>query len=505
MEEKKEISKDITIVEEKESPKAITIVEPDGSNNYKLNLSELEKILLDERYVDKKVSVISIAGSFRKGKSFILNYLLKYLNSHKDGYVNRNWMDIDGKLEGFSWRGGIKRDTIGILIWNELFIVKDQNGEEIVIILMDTQGMFDTMSTNKENSIIFALSTMVSSLQIFNISQNIQEDYLQHLQLFTEFGKLVLEDSEAKPFQTLNFLVRDWSCVSDYEFGFDGGRLYLDEVLDINQKQHSSLTSLREQIENNFEDLKCFLMPYPGSDVATGKYTGKLNQMESDFKINLQTFVEHTFNKNNLIAKKVNDCDLTCRDLLQYFQSYANLFKDNSLPEPQSMFCAIAEATNYAALNEAKCLYIKEMEQICGEGKPYIKSIELETEQQKNKITAIEFFNDKKKMGGLDYSNKFLIILVNNLEEKWKYFAKNNDLKNSKSSKYDLIKSGAIGFMAGVAGVAIAATGVVGLGGPFAVFRTVATSRVITVAFSTGAMAIGNAALAGFNSWRQQK
>lgn len=110
-------------------------------------------------------------------------------------------MASEPTLEGFSWRGGSERDTNGILIWSEPFLLRDRNGEEIAIILMDTQGAFDSLSTVKDCATIFALSTMISSVQIFNVSQNVQEDDLQHLQLFTEYGKLALEGGEGKPFQ----------------------------------------------------------------------------------------------------------------------------------------------------------------------------------------------------------------------------------------------------------------------------------------------------------------
>lgn len=71
------------------------------------------------------------------------------------------------------------------------------------------------------------------NFQIYNLSQNIQEDDLQHLQLFTEYGRLALEDSASKPFQSLLFLVRDWSFPYEAEFGFQGGQRVLDRRLEV--------------------------------------------------------------------------------------------------------------------------------------------------------------------------------------------------------------------------------------------------------------------------------
>lgn len=74
---------------------------------------------------------------------------------------------------------------------------------------------------------------MTSSVQLYNLSQNIQEDDLQHLQLFTEYGRLALEDCSATPFQKLTFLVRDWSYPYEAPYGVEGGNKILERRLEV--------------------------------------------------------------------------------------------------------------------------------------------------------------------------------------------------------------------------------------------------------------------------------
>ncbi len=47
---------------------------------------------------------------------------------------------------------------------------------------------------------------MLSSEQVYNIKENLQEDDLQHLQFFTEYGRIALESgSRETPFQVCPF------------------------------------------------------------------------------------------------------------------------------------------------------------------------------------------------------------------------------------------------------------------------------------------------------------
>lgn len=58
----------------------IPVVIATGEHNFELDEKALEKILSDESVKDKKVAVVSVAGAFRKGKSFLLDFFLRYLD-----------------------------------------------------------------------------------------------------------------------------------------------------------------------------------------------------------------------------------------------------------------------------------------------------------------------------------------------------------------------------------------------------------------------------------------
>jgi len=62
-------------------------------------------------------------------------------------------------------------------------------------------------------------------------------------QLFTEYGKLATSDvSDVKPFQSLLFLVRDWSYPYDYEYGIEGGNQLLGTFLEVRLCYYSLLS-----------------------------------------------------------------------------------------------------------------------------------------------------------------------------------------------------------------------------------------------------------------------
>jgi atlastin len=172
-----------------------------------------------------EVSILSVVGGFRSGKSFILNLILRYLRSKRVDELGEEWMTEEGDKisEGncnaanstrgaesspgsdtptssadaplsFAWRGGDSRMTTGIWMWSEPFMRKSKKFQGAILV-MDTQGMFDNQTSMNMTAQIFGLSTLVSAHQIYNVEKMLGEDKLQHLALFSEYGRMAFKPS----------------------------------------------------------------------------------------------------------------------------------------------------------------------------------------------------------------------------------------------------------------------------------------------------------------------
>ncbi|XP_045904351.1 atlastin-2-like isoform X2 [Micropterus dolomieu] len=324
------------------------VVADEEEHSFSLQEEALERLLLQEEVRDLHVVVVSVAGAFRKGKSFLLDFMLRFMYK-----------------------------------------------------------------------------------QVYNLSQNVQEDDLQHLQLFTEYGRLAMEEVYEKPFQTLMFLIRDWSYPYEHPYGLEGGRSFLEKRLQVKQNQHEELQNVRKHIHSCFSNIGCFLLPHPGLKVATNPhFDGRLRDIDEDFKKELVNLVPTLLSPENLVEKEIGGVKITCRDLLHYFKAYMKIYQGEELPHPKSMLQATAEANNLAAVAGAKDLYNKSMEQVCGGDKPYISPTELERRHAELRQASVKQFRSVKKMGGEDFCRRYQEQLEAELDEAYANFGKHNDGKN---------------------------------------------------------------------------
>ncbi|VUZ56083.1 unnamed protein product [Hymenolepis diminuta] len=408
----------------------ITTTGGDKQNSTELVEHVLSRILLDKRVKNKKVVVVSVVGTFRKGKSFLLDFFLRYMYSNDKS----NWLgDPNEPLTGFHWRGGADRDTTGIYMWSEPFLVALPSGEEVAVIFLDTQGSFDCRANMKQSATIFALSTMLSSKEIFNIKDNLQEDYLQHLQFFTEYGRIALESGYAQtPFQHLEFLVRDWAFPYEHPYGRKGGMDLLNKRLGVDDDMPKENILLRSHINSCFADLQCYLMPHPGLIVASNPtFNGRLVDMDISFVNQLRDYVPSVLSSEFLTVKSINGQPVTCGELMEFFRAYMKIFQSDELPQPVSMYEATAEVNNLNACNRSRNLYVQEMNEVCGPRKPYVANKVVDDAHQRCQEKALKEFRRTPKMGGEDLAEGYEKKLIQEIEELYMNYKMSNQNKNT--------------------------------------------------------------------------
>jgi hypothetical protein len=57
----------------------VTILNLDNHHNIEINTEQLKEMFEHQEVVNRKIVAFSIVGTFRRGKSFFLNYVLRYL------------------------------------------------------------------------------------------------------------------------------------------------------------------------------------------------------------------------------------------------------------------------------------------------------------------------------------------------------------------------------------------------------------------------------------------
>lgn len=316
---------------------------------------------------------------------------------------------------------------------------------------MDTQGTFDSESVIDECTRIFALSTLLSTVQIYNISQNLKEDDLQHLQLFSEYGRMAAEKGIV-PFQKLLFLVRDWMMMFEHVYGQKGGEDLLKKRLEISDSQHPDLKSIRSYIRSCFDEISCFLMPFPGMQIIRNeKFDGKLSDIDIDFQTSLQELVPLLLAPENLIAKKFNNQVVTVKEFIVYCMQYVKTFQSDKLPCALTVGEATAKVYNELALTQSEKFYKKLMREKCGPESPQMKPELLEAEHIKIKRVVLLGFAAKDFMNAeKDYEN-LKKKLINFIETEYIEYQKLNKAKVSFLKTFLTGAAAAVG----VAGLAV--------------------------------------------------
>ena len=115
--------------------------------------------------IKERVGVISVAGKYRTGKSFLLNRVI-----------------INKRNQGFGVGPTINPCTKGLWIWSETLETEYQ-GEKLKVLLIDSEGIGAFDEDDNHDTKIFLLALLLCSYFIYNSMGTIDENAINNLSL----------------------------------------------------------------------------------------------------------------------------------------------------------------------------------------------------------------------------------------------------------------------------------------------------------------------------------
>ena len=341
-----------------------------SAGRLELQQETLRRVLLADDVRDQPVIPVAMTGAFRRGKSFLLNVLMRYLQSGpvlggSGGGGGGDWLSAGGApLSGFPWRGGRQAHTRGIQIWSRPLPVTLGDGTSARVLLLDSQGAFDNVSSPAESVAVRAAAGLLSAVQVVSVSRQLQSDDLQQTRLCAEYGRLWADAAgQQAGLQTLVMLVRDWPFPSEAAYGADGGRPVLDDWL--RGAESGDGTALRSAVSQ----LHCYLLPHPGTAAAAGgpQFSGAVDQLSAEFAAELRRLGPWLLGGGRGSPRRLGGRTATGSDLAALCRA---LVTADTPPPPENLADALTAAAVQRARAAALKAYIKRLETSTSKGDP---------------------------------------------------------------------------------------------------------------------------------------
>lgn len=155
--------------------------------------------------------------------------------------------------------------------------------------------------------------------------------------MITEYGQLAQHHTNETPFQKLVFIVRDWSPANEHDYGWNGEQV-VERILGVNNDQTEDMQLLKNWIKPSFDKIDGFLLPYPGSSVVDGNFSGDVRQIDPKFRKYVKELAFGLLAPDNIIIKKINGQKIRAHELSQYLQTYLNVFTSVESPRAQDIY-----------------------------------------------------------------------------------------------------------------------------------------------------------------------
>jgi len=399
--------------------KAISMVNYDPSlGQFVINQEALEII----RQLQNPLGVISVAGMYRTGKSYLLNRML----------LNRSG--------GFSVGPSINPCTKGLWMWSKTIQAHTPQGKPLNVLIIDTEGIGATDEDQNHDNKIMTLAILLSSYFIFNSMGTIDESSIQSLSFIVNITKNIQQKNGNKDFSkylpAFMWVIRDFSLqLRNKEGNPITSKEYLEFSLEMqpgNSEFIVNKNQIRKMVKEYFPNRNCVTLVRPLLE------EGNLQKLERTPASKLRKeFIEQVnyLRKtvlNSINPKKLNGQELNGEMFIDLIKSYVKMINEGAVPIIQTAWTYMRQNQAIIAKKNALENYKKKTEEL--NNKFPIKEEFLRNTLKKIKREIILNFNEEI-IG--EPEEKDLKELKNELKKlKYEIINKNISVTNTQTNRF---------------------------------------------------------------------
>lgn len=323
-----------------QSPKAYELLTWD-SNLLKFVLNP--EALNFMRKLASPLSIVTVAGMYRTGKSYLLNRVL----------LNRN--------RAFEVGPSINPCTRGLWLWGEALPGTLEDGSPCSVIVIDTEGIGGLEKDSNYDSRIFSIASIISSCFIYNSTGAIDENAIDSLSLIVNLSKLVQSSSSSSFYPKFVWVLRDFTLQLIDENGKAiEPNQYLEKTL-MEQNGFSDSVEKKNKIRNVlkgfYQERECVPLVRPSGKESDLQ---KLDQLELSELRN--EFVQQIMELRKKVmfkakAKKVGGVQINGELLVRLLEDCVKAFNDGNVPNIDSTWGYICKSHNRKILDSALEVY----------------------------------------------------------------------------------------------------------------------------------------------------
>ena len=308
------------------------------------------------------VAVVSVAGMYRTGKSYLLNLLKSPPGA-----------DPEPSASGFGVGNTTNAHTKGIWLWGEPVRVDDQ---DVAVVFLDTEGLGSMGASQTHDCRIFALALLIGSYFVYNSRGVIDGNAIEQLSLVVNLTKHIHvskglsgdEDSGAdfsNHFPAFMWVVRDFTLQLKSATGRDiPPKTYLEKALKPEQEADETSVQknrVRMMLSSFFPDRDCVPLVRPVSDEAGLRNLASCPwaDLREEFRAGVTTLRKKLYGK--VRPKEMYGKLVTGPMLVNLARSYVDAINSGGVPTISSAWERVVESQCSDAADKAIAEYEKLM------------------------------------------------------------------------------------------------------------------------------------------------